>query len=150
MSDGYVLPGREEDLEDGVPSDGPGLRRLAELFTRHLARYLHGFGYPGDPVYATLLDTEKRQEALLDPAFRARQFLSHMSGTAFLDMNPQNLEVSSCFPLVPKHRRLTHMSTTRFDLCGACRHSRCVLLVHQLNGGQVPPFILLKKFPTSP
>jgi hypothetical protein len=103
MADGELLPiihTNQEVLEVDVPYDGLRLKVLAAQFMKHFARYMHGSGYPDHPLYNDLVDPEKRKQAKIDATFRARQFLSQMSGTIFLDSPPREMEVSPFFALI--------------------------------------------------
>jgi hypothetical protein len=61
---------------------------------------LTGTGHPDDPSYENLVSAEKREAALKDKAFRARQFLYQMTGTTFLDSVPSDLRVCRQFSFV--------------------------------------------------
>lgn len=82
------------EFEEGILYDGASLSRLADRFLEHFTRYLNGAGHPETEVYSSLIKLDDRMAAKSDTLFRARQFLSLISGTLFLSLSPQPLEVS--------------------------------------------------------
>jgi hypothetical protein len=83
----------EERPEDGLPNTSAELGILAELFMRHLTRYLTGTGYPDHATYKTLIPAERRKAAADDRGFRGRHFLHQMTGMASFDAIPSKLTV---------------------------------------------------------
>jgi hypothetical protein len=82
-------------VEIGVPYDGQRLRALGTRFMMHFSRYLQGAGHPKSSIYDDLITVDDHNAADADPAFRARQFLSQMTGTSFLPLSEEPLRVSN-------------------------------------------------------
>jgi hypothetical protein len=105
MSDTDTLPldfpGQE--TEHTAPFDGFRLNLLSKRFMQHFHRYLNGSGHPDHPIYNELVSFVNREEAKKDQAFRARQFVVHITGTAFLDSPARNMKVCVCFHILSKH-----------------------------------------------
>jgi hypothetical protein len=110
MEDDAILPvvfnSRESELD---LYNGAQLRSLEKMFMNHLARYFSGIGHPNHHIYNDLISLDHRDAARKDTAFRARQFLSLISGSGFLAVSPPPLEVS--------HSMSLPLSSTGFILC---------------------------------
>jgi hypothetical protein len=100
-------------MEQGTPNQGVELTTLGHRFMLHLARYLTGAGHPNDPSYENLVSAEKREAALKDKAFRARQFLYQMTGTTFLHSVPSDLRVCTWLSFVDDTLNPISRFTTR-------------------------------------
>ena len=86
----------EEELD--VPCNGLQLRALGQLLMMHLKRYFEGTGHPKQSIYDDLIAPKDRDAADADPAFRARQFLSQMTGTSFVPLSAEKLQASHSLP----------------------------------------------------
>jgi hypothetical protein len=94
QGDDNLLPVQyaETVIEEGVAYDGRSLRHLATQFKQHLRHYLHGSGHPDLPGYNDWVGAKEREAARQDVGFRARQFVSLMTGSSFLDFPARKME----------------------------------------------------------
>lgn len=120
LGDGETLPSNENS-EDNVLYDNSHVNTLGERFILHCRRYLHGRGHPDHPIYNDLISIANRNAANVEPAFRARQFLSCMSSLPFLPLNEQTLEV--IFILLLFWRCLINTLNYTDTLCSWARKS---------------------------
>lgn len=96
MEDDAILPVvfNSRESEPDLPYKGAQLRPLEKMFMNHLTRYFSGTGHPNHHIYNDLISLNHREAAQNDTAFRARQFLSLITGSGSLAVSPPPLEVS--------------------------------------------------------
>jgi hypothetical protein len=85
----------DQESEHSAPFDRAQLPTLSNHFLRHFTRYLNGAGHPDHPIYCEIIPLAIREAAKTDKSFRARQFVSQITGTAFLDSPAKKMEVST-------------------------------------------------------
>jgi len=93
----FNLAQDESNADPGasIPTDGVQLTTLSKQFLKHLERYLGGCGHLDCDLYNDLVSSSRRAIAKQDIAFRARQFVYHMTGSNFLSSSKTSMEAST-------------------------------------------------------